>query len=226
MKRMRILLIWASVVLFAACEDVRRAEQTLTRRDTAEAPADADNDENAKGSPVGPAYKTVDVMREGMRDTMRLVLTGSARGFDPPFYTYAPVDLIFEPFDASLGQGFKFAANFAGQRRNDAFVLMLAYPAGTSEAAARANLATYIAGRELVASEGNRQTWTLAEQTFQGTTHAGDPINGWIGLGRHGNRFFMFATEYPPEFSEGMGVRVDQIMKEWRWLPEGTPLGS
>lgn len=216
-------LALAGLLFVAACDDVRRAERTLISRDTAEATADS-SDRDTPASSVGPAYKTVELMREGTRDTMRLRLIGSARGFQPQFFTYAPVDMIFEPLDARLGQGFKFTANFAGQRRNDAFVLMLAYPAGTTEAVARANMDTYIAGREEIAAGGRRQPWTLLEHTFRGTTHAGDPINGWVGLGRHNNRFFIFATEYPPEFSEGMGVRADQILKEWRWLPENTPL--
>lgn len=225
MNSMRILLSLVGVLVLVSCEDVRRAEQTLVRRDTA-ANSGADVDDNTKGSPVGPAYKTVDVMREGTRDTMRLRLTGSARGFEPPFYTYVPVDMIFEPLDAAIGEGFRFTANFAGQRRNDAFVLMVAYPQGTSEGAARANVESYIAGRELMPSEGNRERWSIAEWAFRGTTHAGDPIHGWVGLGRHADRYFIFGMEHPPEFSEGMGVRADQIMKEWRWLPEASPLGN
>jgi hypothetical protein len=135
--------------------------------------------------------------------------------------------MVYEVTASGEGDGHYFFTNFAGQRNNNAYLLVFIYPAGTTEAAARAAVESFVVSRKAVERPrefGPRYQNALLERDFtfevNGVHHFGN-----IALGKHANRFFHLAHQYPEGYSEGFGPRADYIRKQWVWLDDGQGLG-
>lgn len=111
-----------------------------------------------------------------------------------PFLTYVPADMIAELRREHGAEAVYFFANFAGQRNDQAFLLLVMLPAGTTE-------------EEAVRTARQFKT-SRARTGFIVTTD----------LRRHGDRFYYIAEHYPAEYGDGFGPRSNKIQEQWQWL--------
>lgn len=214
-------LILAAVV--AACN-----AKEQTQGETQAAPGSAAGDPSVVHHPEPPqlpAQKTDSIRLEGTwhRFTARLVQSDAGLRFS----TYVPADMIYEPVSSDEGDGHFFFSNFAGRRNDNAYVLVFIFPPGTTEAQARRLAHSFVSSRDTI--RGRRQPdQDYQESLFElgfffrsnGADHFGD-----IALGKHRDRYFYFAMQYPQEFGDGFGPRADYIRKQWVWLDDGQGLG-
>ena len=175
--------------------------------------------------PPRPTEKTDSIPLEGTfeRMTVKLVQTETP----PRFSTYVPKDMLYEPTASGEGEGHFFFTNFAGRKNEHAYLLVFVYPQGTTEAAARATVESFVASRkalERTRETGPRYRQALLERDFMFEQN-GAHFLGNIALAQHGNRFFHLAHQYPEDYSEGFGPRAEYIRKEWVWLDDGQGLG-
>ncbi|MBI3952023.1 MAG: hypothetical protein HY314_16375 [Acidobacteria bacterium] len=122
------------------------------------------------------------------------------------------------------GDAIRFIANFGGKRNEDAYLEVFFYPAGTSEAQARALAKEAATSRGLTerrADVPNYYKWSLAEYGFSSKLKGRGSIIGTGALGRHGDRFFRVTLQYPQDYAEGFVPRAHRILDEWRWEDTG-----
>jgi hypothetical protein len=166
----------------------------------------------------------------------------SPDGFPLPFSTYVPEDMDAE-FDAiETGHIVNFPARFGGQRTDRARLTIHAYPPGTSVDQAQTELAAYLSGlfpddtpltrgaqyeQATPVEPASRYPWATEESRYRVPgDQPGTVLTGRAGVSSHGNRVFFFIIEYPAEFADGMGPRVEAILDEWRWEDTGEALGG
>ena len=111
-----------------------------------------------------------------------------------PFLTYVPADMIAEQRRENGGEAFYFFANFAGQRNDQAFLLLFMLPAGTTE----------------------EEAVRIAREFKNTRTRTGFIVT--TDLRRHGDRFYYIAEHYPAEYGDGFGPRSNKIQEQWQWL--------
>lgn len=189
-----------------------------------------------------PATIARPIAIEGMQDTLQFRLVRSPDGFPLPFSTYVPDDMDAE-FDAiETGHIANFPARFGGVRNDRARMTFHVYPAGTPPERARTDLAAYLSGlypddtpltrdaayeRATPVEPASRYAWAQDESRYHVPGGApGLVISGRAGSAEHAGHVFYFLIEFPAEYGDGMGPRVEAILDEWRWADTGGPLGG
>lgn len=211
------------IALAAACNAPDKQEAG-----TQAAPGSADADRalvHHPEPPSRPSEKQDSIPMEGMfnRITAKLVQPDA----EPRFSTYLPEGMLYEPNSSDEGDGHFFFTNFAGKRNNNAYMLVFIYPVGTTEAGARRTVESFVSSRKAVErarAGGPRYKEALLERDFTFEQN-GVRMLGSIALGKHGNRYFHLAHQYPAEYSEGFGPRAWYIRHQWVWLDDGQGLG-
>lgn len=137
---------------------------------------------------------------------MKLVEPQSA---NPPFRTYMPPDMLFEPSSSGEGEGYYFRTNFAGRKNENAYLLVFVFPAGTQEGEAIELVKAFVASR------GAPPPARYNSFSFE---RGGERYFGSIDLRRHHDRYYYIAQQYPVEYGDGFGPRVAKILQYWIWL--------
>lgn len=199
---------------------------------------DAGEDTVATGSAAGrPGPDTLDerpatlvdtLVVEGMPDPREMRLVESPPGFPLGFSTYVPADWRADEISSGEGDAVRLARNAGGTEDPVAAFVLFVYPAGASEADARA-LAEQVASSrgDQVEPLADPDPWALEALRFRETT--GDPpgrITGWIEVGREGGRLFHVLVYHPAEYGDGMGPTVGALVRHWRWDASGRGLGG
>jgi hypothetical protein len=170
-------------------------------------------------SPLGlsPVY-TESISIEGMIEQIQV------RDFEPPvgfpvgFGTVVPADMTVDFVSTGQGDAVRFEAAFAGIRRPDAALSFTVLPQGTDTADARRRVTAVAAGLGARPRELADGDWAMERYGLQGDTV------GFLALGEHRAHWFYFLAQYPPEFGDGMGPRIDLILRRWRWADHNTGL--
>jgi hypothetical protein len=181
------------------------------------------------------------IMIEGMADTLEFRLVRAPRDFPLPFSTYVPDDMDAEFTERDGRHVVHFTARFAGRVEPRARLSVHAYPPGTPVEQAQSELAAYLSGlfpddspirgpeyeRATPIEPASGYAWAANETRFEvPRADAPGTLTGRSGVGMHGDRAFHFVIEYPPEYGDGMGPRVDAILDEWRWEDTGRMLSE
>lgn len=111
-----------------------------------------------------------------------------------PFLTYMPPDMIEETRTTSQGEGHYFIANFAGQRNDNAYLVVFVYPAGVKQ----------------------EEAVRIAKEFQSVREKTGYVVN--VDLRLHNNRYYYIGRYYPAEYGDGFGPRAKTILDEWQWL--------
>lgn len=231
LKRIAILL---GLVLLSACSD---AGPPPTDRGTDAVPpprgrADARTPSPDATTADRPARREDTIHLEGMPQSMPLRLVRAPDGFPLRFSAYVPEDMAARFSTGDDGASLDLIAEFGGRRSPDAFLHLYVFPAGTDRREVEAMALAYRAGRELPVSMGlepleeagpeSRMGWSGPGYRFryqgEGTWYIGR-----LGIGRHGDRFFLLMSHYPQEYVEGFGPRSDIVRQTWKWA-DGSPL--
>jgi hypothetical protein len=175
------------------------------------------------------------ILVEGLPQTLtaRLLL---AEELDPPFSTYVP-DGLNAVVEAHGDSGsVRFSAAFAGREEPNAYMHVRLYPSDTDLLAAREVVAGFLRSRrpqddpmgglDIDEPQEPEQPpdWGLEAHRFD---YAGDGNVAYVGrivLAQYRDRFFHVLTHYPAEYGDGMGPRLDYVLRHWRWEDTGQPL--
>ncbi|HSJ14171.1 MAG TPA: hypothetical protein VK939_07140 [Longimicrobiales bacterium] len=237
MRRALPLLL---LFLLAACAPDAPDEQALDEpEDTLPAPPfnletlppdSLSTDGGTDSPPPRPEVRVDTIHIEGTAQPERVALVRSPPAFRPPFSTYVPAGLRTEFMAGDSTPSVRFLAEFGGQLNPEAYLQVRIYPPGAAELVARNAVDAYLRGREPRQdniTESSRWTWAIDAYDFSyggqaRTTH----FVGSIAIARHGNRYLHVLVHYPAEYGDGMGPRVEQILREWRWEDDGRMLIS
>ena len=139
-----------------------------------------------------PATKRDSIRLEGSWQPLLLGLFQP--GGDLPFYTYVPSDMLTETHTSAHGVAYRFIANFAGTRKDDAYLEVFVFPAAMNKDSIVATAKRY--------RDAHKQ---------KGFSNAFD-------LRMHNNRYYYIARFYPEEYGDGFAPRAQRILDEWQWL--------
>ena len=166
---------------------------------------------------------------EGMQQEVVLHLV---EGAPLPFYTYAPSDMMVERTASGEGEAFRFVANFAGKKRDDAYMSLFFYPQGTSvEEAVKFASGMILSNRwQKVGRYNNPDTeksypWSESEWQFMDKVNNQSYV-GNIAVGKHGDRVFHIINHYPEDFAEGFVPRTGKILEKFTWTDTGEQLNK
>ncbi len=155
---------------------------------------------------------------EGMAHVLEVVEYRSPMDFPLGFTTVLPTDMAVDYVSSGVGDEVRFEAAFAGNRRPDAALSFVALPEGADSADARDRI-------EVVVAEINGQPvepipgdWAVERY------RVGDGYSGSLAVGTENEKWFYFLARYPPEFADGMGPRIELILRRWKWSGTGAPL--
>ncbi len=215
---MAALLVLALVA--SGCADPGEPAEAPAARDSGSvvAPAPPAADSAAPPSPgpspgvtPEPEVAIDTIMIEGSPEEVHVRLVTSPADFPLPFTARVPVEMRLDRSVSSEGAIVRFEAAFGGVHNPEAF-LALHVPNGDAVAA----LVERLGGRE---DETRRFDWSTREFRLEGERA------GFIAEGERAGRRFLLVLAYPPEYGDGMGPRVDLILRSWRW-EDGSPLGG
>jgi hypothetical protein len=182
----------------------------------------------AATQPARPAQRTDTISIEGMPQEERLTLVRSPAEFIPPFSTYVPAGMRAEFMPGDSTPSVRFVAAFAGRVNPEAYLQVRVYPRGAAELVVRQAADAYLRGRDPRQDnvrESERWPWAIDGYDFsyggqEGTAY----FIGTMAIARHGNRYLHVLAHYPGEYGDGMGPRVERILREWRWEDDGAML--
>lgn len=176
-------------------------------------------------SEARPSVRTDTILIEGMPEPVQLTLFDAGDRLSPAFSTYVPADLRPEWRPTDMGDGVDFVAHFGDVREPAARLGYFVYRAGMNRAEVNQAVRSFVAERRPRGDPdaGQRFPWSLMELRYEYPGENGAPVVGTIGLGERGGRYFHILVQYPAEYGDGMGPRVHQIIRHWRWA-DGSPL--
>ncbi len=149
-----------------------------------------------------------------------------ARRFEAPgafplrFSTLIPADMAVGTAGADDPSVIRIEAEFGGVRRPDAELSIVVLPSGTDEERAVESVAAVV--DTLAGAEAERGSIPWALRTYR----LGGSRSGFLGLGEREGRWFYILSAYPPEFGDGMGPRVDLILRRWSWSDGSSLIDS
>ncbi|MEW6064635.1 MAG: hypothetical protein ACOY3U_13100 [Bacillota bacterium] len=168
----------------------------------------------------------------GIEGTEQEFVINLLDGSPLPFYTYVPGDMAFERVSSGEGDAFLIHANFAGKKREDAYMRIFFYPEGTSvEQAVKFANSIVLSNRwQKVNRYANPDTdkiyaWSESEWHFMKGANNRQYL-GSMAVGKHENRTFYVLTHYPEDFTEGFIPRVHKILDEFVWTDTNEKLNS
>lgn len=178
-----------------------------------------------------PPEKRAVLRAPGVVETIPLALYTSPPGFALPFSTYLPPGIQADPALEGRGDGVGFEWTVGGALRDSAFVHLFVLPAGRSEGAAREVVRSAaerfrVPGDRSELSPVRVHPWAVVEYPIRTVGTAGEPVVGWVALGREGGRWFQLLVQAPASRWPRFEPRAELILEEWRWTESGRPLAD
>jgi hypothetical protein len=216
--RIRSAVFGATIILMGACKGENIPP---SGRAAAATPAAVHHASLAQIAPSRPAVRLDTIYIDGMPQPVELQLVEAPAIFPMPFTTYVPAGFLFEEIRRGDQPEVRFVMEFGGQRNNDAFLEMAAYPTGLSlEGAEERARHAADSGAQLVPTTSSDIPWAIREWR----NGIGRSVARVI-LGRHGDRFFQIRIRQPRGDAEEFGPRAAIVLREWRWS-DGTPISG
>ena len=159
----------------------------------------------------GPEVAFDTILVEGTAVEIAVQRFTSEAGFPLPFVTRLPEDMVVNPISSGEADAVRFEAEFGGLHNPDAYLALYVPNGDVIESLAE----------ELGATEDDtrRFGWSSREFRLQGERL------GFVAEGERDGRTFYLILAYPPEYGDGIGGRIDLILRNWRWA-DGSPLGG
>lgn len=157
----------------------------------------------------------------------------SPPGFEPAFTTVLPADVRAEQAQVEEGPAdvIRFFSYAGGEKHDSAFVQMFVWPQGQSADAAEEVVRTAaervrIPGDRTELQPIQRHPWATVEYEIQSVGTAGEPVMGWVALGRHGARWFYVIAQAPERLHRTFLPKAEAILEQWRWRDTGQGLAE
>jgi hypothetical protein len=163
-------------------------------------------------------------------DALTIVAYRSPAGFPLPFHTAVPGS--FQPGADLEGDGaaVRFTWAPAGELRDSAFVYVRVMEEGTREGRAREIVRTAaervrIPGDHTELEPRRGHAWAAVEYPIRSQGTLGEPVQGWVALGRRDGRWFYVIAHAPVDAWPRFSPRAELILSEWRWVGPDGELG-
>lgn len=226
-------MLAAAALLLSAC----------TAKDEGETPAPDDTPPPAAGQAAPPAAQPEDsadpalptrpetradtLMLEGMPEIERATLVRSPPDFALPFSTYVSSGMRTEFRTGDGGSAVRFSAAFGGVENRNAYLQVYVYDAGVERPTVNDVITGFVRSRAPGIDEAasiETPPWALEAMRFAYIGTGGVRMVGRTLTGEHNGRYFHVIAHYPQEYAEGMGPRIDRILRQWRWEDTGALL--
>ena len=216
---MRLLALAACLFLATSCTRADTSRDDAGTNTSETVGVDSGDTAAAAGRPATLA----DTIRiEGTPEPMTLTLVSSPAGFPMAFSTYMPPDMQVEflPDSAAV----KFTAAFGGTVQPAAYVHVQQLQGAIADARAESVPATMLAGKTVDRLEvyAGKPPWASDGAGFSYMEN-GTRYNGTIALRTGGGTPFRIIIHMPSEYGDGMGPRVEMLLRRWLWS-DGSPL--
>lgn len=188
------------VVVLAACSE-ETGRSTSGRIDT------------ASYDPNGGPLFTDSISIEGDREEILVREFETPLGFPLGFRTRVPADIIIELVSSGDGDVVRFQAAFGGTVTEAAELSFVVLPARRAESDARTRVSRI--AESLGGESSEPPTWASWATAWYRIS--GESV-GFLALGERNGQWFYALLNYPPEFGDGMGPRIDYILRNWRWV--------
>lgn len=165
-----------------------------------------------------PVIYSETISIEGMPQVLEVVEYRPPMGFPLGFTTAVPTDMVVSYVNSGLGDEVRFEAAFGGTRRPDARLTFVALPESADSADAHERIVTVVAEINGQPVEPLPGDWAVERY------RVGDGYSGSLALGTENGKWYYFLAHYPPEFGDGMGPRIELILRRWKWSGTGAPL--
>lgn len=153
---------------------------------------------------------------EGTTEAMNMHLLESPEAFPLDFSTYIPVDMRAEA--GNDGNGIRIWAAFGGNPNKDAYLAVYAFSAAVHAEEAWKAAVEKVKTLGDIAEDAKRHPWADVVYSLKGQRI------GFLALAKEKDRWFYLLAAYPPEYADGMGPRIHQIIEKWQWKDNGAPL--
>lgn len=157
----------------------------------------------------------------------------SPPGFEPAFTTVLPADISAEQAQVEEGPAdvIRFFSYAGGEKHDSAFVQMFVWPQGQSADAAEEVVRTAaervrVPGDRTELQSVQRHPWATVEYEIRSVGTAGEPVMGWVALGRHGARWFYVIAQAPERLHRTFLPKAEAILEQWRWRDTGQGLAE
>lgn len=222
-------MLVAAALLLSAC----------TADDEGETPAPDDTPPPAAGQaarpedgadpalPARPETRADTLMLEGVPEIERATLVRSPPDFGLPFSTYVSSGLRTEFRTGDGGSAVRFSAAFGGVENRNAYLQVYVYDAGVERPTVNDVITGFVRSRAPGIDEAEpleAPAWALEAMRFAYIGTGSVRMVGRTLTGEHNGRYFHVIAHYPLEYAEGMGPRIDSILRQWRWEDTGALL--
>lgn len=206
----KLLLILSSIMILANCNASDKQEATTGPKE--------DTDEPVVTS--RPDTMEITFSIEGVTEAMDMYLLGSQKEFPLNFSTYIPVDMQTETVRSDEGSAIRIWAAFGGHPNKEAYLTIYAFPAAVPAEEVRKTSVEQVKMLGDVAEDTVSHPWADTVYSLNGNRM------GFLALAQEKDRWFYLLAAYPPEYADGMGPRINQIIEQWRWKDSGDGLSD
>jgi hypothetical protein len=214
--------------LLSGCSSQPSGENTAAPASSSPAGQPAENTgTSAAKSPTGdneaagqheesnlPKTKQGTINIEGSDQQMTFKLFEARAENSASFTTYYPEDMKAE--NAGSGE-----VRFTLNSNKDAYVSVVSLPGVKTEK--EAEKAAENTNKAIQPLNEKNQAWTLKEYNIDETKNNTD-YGGSVLIGKHGSGYFLVTYYFPVEAGDGMGPRIDAILKNSVWSDTGEHL--
>lgn len=155
---------------------------------------------------------------EGVAEVLEMNLLESPEEFPLDFSTYIPADMQESTLPLDEGYAIRIWAVFGGVPNKEAHLTIYVFPSAVGAEEAREASVGRMKRLGDVVEDTIRHPWARGSYSLKGNK------TGFLALARAKGHWFYLMTAYPPEYADGMGPRIDQIIERWRWKDDGKSL--
>lgn len=204
----KLLLILLSIMILVNCNSSDKQEATTGPK------------EHTEESVVTSRSDTIEIefSIEGMTEAMDMYLLKSPEEFPLDFSTYIPVDMRAETVRSDEGNAIRIWAVFGGNTNKNAYLIIYAFPSEVDAEEARKTAVEKAKTLGDITEDAKRHPWADAVYSLKGDRM------GFLALAKEKDRWFYLLAAYPPEYADGMGPRIHQVIEKWRWRDSGASL--
>jgi len=212
------LIIFTLVFSLAACTGNTNSDAELPNQEEQNNPIEEQpnnegkNDVDDKDVPVEPDQQIEETIEiEGMKEKITLNL------YNPGilnFRTYIPSDFIAEEASSGEGDGFWFYSNFEGKKQENVYLHFYFFSENIKEEPniddKDSTFAIMLEGLEPIFPEDKYYDWSIKEFASPNSAK-------YAALGEHNDQYFVVIQDYPYEYADGMGPRINKVIEHFYW---------
>lgn len=177
--------------------------------------------------PERPGARQDTLVVAGSAEVMDFALVRSPSGFLVPFSTYVPASMTVEMDTVGPTDMATFTSGEAREMRDEAFMVVGVYPAGTTLLQVQDSIRQFVVSRSPGIDESRGvepPSWAEWAVDLSYPRSADEWFAGSAVIAQYGPRYFHVIQLYPAEYGDGISPRFGAVLEHWRWEDTGLML--